>query len=286
MMTGRLQIAIASLAVWAGFSASPAFAQMDLSGKWQPKIHEDFNERIPGPELGDYAGLPINDSARMYADGWDPAILSLPDQQCRVHTAPYIHRGPLTMRIWEERHPQTQVLERIKVYISTYEQTRTIYMDDRQPPSELAPHTWMGFSKGRWEGDVLAVTTIHIKQNWTRRNGVPQSDQAVLEERFIRNGDLLTHISVVKDPVYLTEPLTKSENYVMTPRVEGEAAWTYPCVPVVEVPRQQGDVPHFLPGQNPNLEEIDRRWHISAEAYRGGAATMYPEFARTHHLAQ
>jgi hypothetical protein len=40
------------------------------------------------------------------------------------HVSPY--RGPLQLRIWEERDPNTQVLIAIKNYISTYEQTRTI----------------------------------------------------------------------------------------------------------------------------------------------------------------
>ena len=68
--------------------------------------------------------------------------------------------------------------------------------------------------------------------------------------------------------------------------VEGQAAWTYPCVAVVEVPREQGDVPHYLPGQNKNMEELYRRWNISHEAFRGGAATMYPEWIKTHQTAE
>ena len=34
------------------FIASPG---VDLSGNWAPVIHEDFGERIPGPELANYA---------------------------------------------------------------------------------------------------------------------------------------------------------------------------------------------------------------------------------------
>ena len=43
----------------------PAFAQIDLSGEWNPQFHEDQPERILGPEIGDYLGLPINTAARM-----------------------------------------------------------------------------------------------------------------------------------------------------------------------------------------------------------------------------
>jgi hypothetical protein len=45
----------------------------------------------------------------------------------------------------------------------------------------------MGFSTGRWDGNVLTVTTTHLKQGWLRRNNVPESDQATLYERFIRS---------------------------------------------------------------------------------------------------
>ena len=37
---------------------------MDLSGEWAPLFHEDQPERIPGPDIGDYLGLPITDAAR------------------------------------------------------------------------------------------------------------------------------------------------------------------------------------------------------------------------------
>jgi hypothetical protein len=37
----------------------PAFGQVDFSGNWAPLYHEDFPERIPGPELGDYMGIPM-----------------------------------------------------------------------------------------------------------------------------------------------------------------------------------------------------------------------------------
>ena len=131
----------------------------------------------PRPELRDYLGLPINDAARQFADSWDPSRITLPEEQCRVHVSPYIYRGPLNLRIWEEKHPKTQDLIAIKHYISTYEQTRTIWMDGRPHPGPNAPHTWMGFSTGRYDGDMLVVETTHIKQGWIRRNGMPMSDR-------------------------------------------------------------------------------------------------------------
>ncbi len=39
------------------------------------------------------------------------------------------------------------------VYIGTYMQSRKIWMDGRPHPPDYAPHTFMGFSTGRWDGD-------------------------------------------------------------------------------------------------------------------------------------
>lgn len=252
-------------------------AQIDLSGSWQALYQEDQPERIPGPALVDYLGIPINDAARQWALSWDPSRLTLNEHQCQVHTAAYIHRGPLQMRIWEEKDPVTQQLIAIKLYISTYEQTRTFWMDGRAHPPEYDKHTWMGFSTGKFEGDALTVTTTHIKQGWHRRNGIPSSDRITLTDHFIRHGDHLTHVSVVTDPDYLSEPLVKSEDYVLATRPGGN--WLWPCEYVVEVAgRPRDTVPHYLPGENPFLREFADKYMLPTEAVLGGVETMYPEY--------
>src|SRR3974390_1224439 len=86
-------------------ATAPAFAQVDFSGEWAPRFFEDQPERVPGPELGDYLGLPINDAARMRADTWDASLLTLPEWQCRPHSADYIWRGPSPLRISKEGDP-------------------------------------------------------------------------------------------------------------------------------------------------------------------------------------
>jgi hypothetical protein len=263
-------------------SPSAAFAQVDLTGSWGARFTEDQPERIPGPELGDFLGLPITDGARQWALSWDPSRLTLPEHQCQVHVSPYIYRGPLQLRIWEERDPDTQQLVAIKNYISTYEQTRTIWMDGRPHPPEHAVHTWAGFSTGRFEGDMLTVTTTHIKQGWVRRNGLPESDKATLSEHFIRHGNILTHISIVTDPVYLTEPLIKTQNFVTNDRLQtGPGAWLWPCEYVDEVAgRPQGVVPNYLVGRNPHVKEFLDRYRLPLDAAMGGAKTMYPEYQK------
>ena len=68
-------------------------------------------------------------------------------------------------------------------------------MDGRPHPPEWAPHTWQGFSTGTWDGDILTVTTTHLKIGWIRRNGIPRSDRATLTEHWIRHDDRLTLVS-------------------------------------------------------------------------------------------
>jgi hypothetical protein len=258
-------------------AAAPAFAQLDLTGTWAPITQEDQPERGPGPELVDFGGLPINAEARQWALSWDPDRLTLPEHQCQVHVVSYIHRGPHQMRIWEERDPQTQDVVAIRIYISTYEQNRTIWMDGRPHPPEYAAHTWMGFSTGRWEGNMLTVTTTHIKQGWTRRNGLPASDEATLTEHFIRHANQITQVSVITDPIFLAEPLVKTQNYNLNMNPVGN--WLWPCEYVDEAPgRPQGAVPSYMPGENPFLTEYASHWGIPVEGVLGGPETMYPEY--------
>lgn len=261
--------------------ASPAQAQFDLTGSYNAIFHEDQPERIPGPALGDYLGLPITESARAFAEAWDASRLTVPEHQCRAHSAPYILRGPLNMRIWDERDPVTQQVVAIHLDISNFQQRRIVWMDGRPHPSANAEHTWMGFSTGRWEGDTLVVTTTHIKQMWHRRNGVPQSDHVTLTERFSLYGDVMTYVGITDDPVYLTEPLVKTTNMRRNARPLAPQQLLYPCTNVVEVATQErGAAPHYLPGENPYLEEFAAAHALPMAATRGGAETMYAEFQR------
>ena len=152
---------------------------------------------------------------------------------------------------------------------------RPIYMDGRPYPSANAAHTWAGYSTGRWIGDVLKVTTSHLKEDYVRRNGLPRSDKATMTEFLIRNGDYLTWVTITHDPVYLEEPLIRTSDHSL--RLQQQVP-PYPCGVVREVDWPDGFVPHHFPGENPYLGEAARVYGIPYEATMGGAATMYPEY--------
>lgn len=269
----RAILAVAAFAVLA--CSVPARAQLDPSGEWAPRFDEDFPERIPGPEIGDYLGLPINDAARLRADTWDASLLTLPEHQCMPHPSDYAWRGPANLRIWKEVDRDTQKLVAYHTHISWQAPERTIWMDGRPHPPDYAAHTWQGFSTGKFEGDMLTITTTHLKNGWIRRNGVPRSDRATVTEHLIRHGDYLTVVVIVHDPVYLTEPFVRTTDFVYDARQE---IAPYPCETVVEVVRPKGTVPSHLPGKNTFLDEFPERYGLPEQAARGGAETMYPEY--------
>ncbi|MGE0446707.1 MAG: hypothetical protein AB7P99_15890 [Vicinamibacterales bacterium] len=256
---------------------APADAQLVITGYWNPLFDEDIVERVPGPAVGDYLGLPVNEAARLRADSWDASLLTLPEHQCKPHPSTYGFRGVGALRGWEVRDPQTQRLVKVNTHIMWQAQRREIWMDGRPHPSDLDPHTWQGFSTGRLEGDVMVVRTTHLKAGWMRRNGLPLSDRATMTERFFRHGDTLTHVMMIEDPVYLTEPLVKSNGFRLVPNGTMDP---YPCRPAVEVPREPGEVPHHLPGANKYLREFADQHRLPFEATRGGAETALPEYAR------
>lgn len=270
----RSTVTMAGLAlVWSLVSA-PAYAQVDFSGEWAPRFHEDQPERVPGPELGDYLGLPINAAARLRADSWDASMMTLPEWQCRPHSADYIWRGPSNLKIRKEENPLTR---EVVAYHAEWLRSidNPIYVDGRPHPPEDALHSWGGFATGKWEGDMLTITVTHLKEGYLRRNGLPRSDKATLTEHWVRHGDFLTVTVIVNDPVYLTEPFIRTTDYQLDLR---QQVPPYPCEMVTEIERPKGVIPHHLFGANKDLKDFGARHAIPYEATRGGAETSYPAY--------
>jgi hypothetical protein len=252
-------------------AAVPAHAQMDFSGEWD---RVDNNEGQAA--LGDYMGIPMSDAAIAKASSWSASSLSLPEWQCRPHGGAYIKRGPSNLRLWKEVDPASRNI--IAWHAEWLRSVETpIYMDGRPHPPENAAHTWAGFSTGEYVGDMLKITTTHLKEGYLRRNGVPYSDEARVIEYITRpeGGDVLTWVIIVHDPVYLTEPFIRSSEYRRAPN---QMIPPYPCVVADESNLAPGRVPHYLPGENPGLTEFLKKYGIPEQAQNDGAETLYPEY--------
>jgi cyclase len=253
---------------------SPA---IDLSGYWSPAINEDGLERGAGSEIGDYAGFAVNEAGRLWALSYDPSRLTLKHHQCDGYVAPYQMRAVGNFRVWEDRDPHTMQLIAIHIWAQTTEGHRIIWMDGRPHPPAWAPHTYQGFSTGRFVGDALMVNTDHLKQGWLRRNGLPESDQATMVEFIVRHGDRLVDTTIVTDPVFLTEPEVRSNDFFRQPADHG--AWLYACDDGEQViGRPPDSVPSYPFGAQPFAKEYSQKYKIPLLSGIAGAASMYPEF--------
>ncbi len=251
---------------------------IDFSGWWTANLQEDATERGAGPELVDYGGVPINEAGRLWALSYDTSRLTSRYHQCDGYVAPYSVRAIGNTRVWEERN-ELQQLVAIHWYSQTFEGHRVIWMDGREHPPPYARHTYMGFSTGEFVGNTLRVETTHLKQGWLRRNGLPESDQATLVEFFLRHGDHITYTSVINDPVYLAEPLIKTTDFFRQPTDPG--AWLFPCDDSEQIiGRAPDQVPNYLFGTHPYLDEFANRHAVPLIGALGGAESMYGEFEK------
>ena len=200
--------------------SAPAFAQIDLTGSWNSRLHEDWMERCCGRDLGDYTGIGINDEARAKALSWDASLNSLRERQCLLFSPWTGQFQPQGVRIWSEIDADGNVIA-WNLSGNVQKDIVTIWMDGRPHPSANAFHDFSGFTTGKWEGDTLTASTTHMKTAILRRsNGIPKSDLATATVHITRHDDLLTIVTIEEDPIYLAEPLFISRTYQLDPRGE------------------------------------------------------------------
>jgi hypothetical protein len=74
----------------------------------------------------------------------------------------------------------------------------------QRPPVE----TWMGFSRGRWEGDTLVVdVTDQVDQTWFDRAGNHHSELLHVVERYtMTSPDALWYEATIRDPKTFSRP--------------------------------------------------------------------------------
>jgi cyclase len=260
-----------------GNPLGPLVSGTDFSGSYRWLNHQDAGLFTAAGDIADWGGLPVNDAARLYALSWPASRQTVKQQQCMGYVPPYTWMSPGNHRIWEERDPFTQRLVAIHYWGQIAQVDRTIYMDGRPHPPAYAPHTFPGFSTGKFDGNVLTVTTTHIKRGWIRANGIPQSDATTVTEHLIRHGDVVTVFAVVDDPVYLSEPMSKTSLLVR----QGIApeAWLYACDDSEQILGRKNDyVPSHLFGQNPFVREYADKNKVPLLGAFGGRETLYPEF--------
>jgi hypothetical protein len=102
-----------------------------------------------------------------------------------------------------------QIVQTPNSILMTYEfamASRIIYMD--KPNLESPADTWMGHSRGRWEGETLVVdVTSFNDQTWFDRAGNFHSDALHVVERYTpMTPDALRYDVTIEDPKVFTRP--------------------------------------------------------------------------------
>lgn len=124
----------------------------------------------------------------------DPNGFCLPTGIVRMHTTPLFRKVVQT--------PGLLIIlnERNAMY-------RQIFTDGRPLPVDPNP-SWVGYSSGKWEGDVLVVQTIGFRDGmWLDAAGSPMTEAARMTERFRRvNYGTLEIELTVDDPKAYTKP--------------------------------------------------------------------------------
>jgi len=193
-----------------------ASAPKDFTGYWVSVVTEHWHLRMNVPPKGNYSMLPINPAARKIADSWNPAAEPA-DAQCKAYGAAAILRVPSRLYIhWADDNT-------LQMDIDSGTQTRLFRFAGAALPADPTPQ-WQGQSVAVWDGagargrggptrgnGQLRVTTTRMRPGLLRRNGVPYSENAVLEEYFETftepNGDTwLVATLILTDPQYLTGP--------------------------------------------------------------------------------
>lgn len=257
-----------------------AFAQIELTGSYAPRLYEDFIERLPGSHLGDFTGTPLTDEGRARALLFESSLTSMIERQCLAQSPWAGVYRPRGFKMWGELDDAGRVIA-WTIGGDARRGPISIWMDGRPRPSPNALHPAGGFTTGTWEGDTLTARTTHVKPAFIRReNGIPGSDQSTFTVHITRHDDLLTITTIQEDPIYLAEPHVVSRVWQLDPR--GDQSQEGVCTTTSDVPRLEdsGIVPHYLPGQNPEADFMTRAYNVPTEAAMGYAETLYPEYRK------
>ena len=189
----------------------------DLSGVWQTDSKYNTNLAVD---------LPAN-TVRMTA--WAKALYDQrqatrgkddPEGFCMPPGFPRVNGVPFPQKI----HQSATALVILYETRTTF---RQIFLDGRAPAKDAQP-TWMGYSTGRWVGDVLEVQTMGFNdRTWLDDDGHPHSEKLRVTERFQRPdvGHLRVEITI-DDPVAYERPWTATQVFELRP---GDELLEYVC---------------------------------------------------------
>jgi hypothetical protein len=189
-----------------------ASGRPDLSGIYTPNYRYFQNLAA---DLG-LEKVPMTDEARKIHAARATGLLGYeePDAHCLPQGVPKINQAPVPFRIVQSDRLVVLVYEAFNLW-------RQVHLDGRDWAEDLNP-SWLGYSKGRWDGDTLVVETRGLNgKQWLDHGGLPASAKLTVIERFRRPSVGRLEIEyTITDPTYYTKPWTTTVNARLAPDTE------------------------------------------------------------------
>jgi hypothetical protein len=202
---------------------------VDLSGLWQTELKYNFN-LAADLKPGDLVMTPWAEA--LYRERQDNLGKDDPEGFCLPAGFPRVNAVPFPQKI-------IQTPNIIVILYETRTTFRQIFLDSHHTlPTDPQP-AWMGYSKGRWDGDTLVVETRGFNgRTWLDDAGHPQSAEMKVTERVRRPsfGQLVVDITI-EDPVAYAKPWTVRQAFQLV--ADGELI-EYICN------ENNLDVPHLV----------------------------------------
>ena len=183
----------------------------DLQGIWQAhdraayglEYHDAKFEMPAGPSVVDGGEIPYLPAAReQQRRNFESRATADPLNQCYMPGVPRIMYMEHPFQIFQTREHVAITFEWSQVF-------RLIYVNG-QPTLHEGIESWMGNSRGRWEGDVLVVeVTDHNDRTWLDAAGNFHSSALRVTERYaMRDANTIEYSATIEDPNVFSRPWT------------------------------------------------------------------------------
>jgi hypothetical protein len=182
----------------------------NFNGIWQVLNTANWNIQDHTGELGVPAGQGVVEGNEIPYQPWarakkqenyaKRATADLTESECYLPGVPRATYMPYPFEI-------VQTPNSLAIRYEFAHAFRTIPMNGSSHP-EGFPATWMGDSRGRWEGDTLVVDANNFNdQTWFDRAGNFHSDALQVVERYtLTSADHILYEATITDPKVFTRP--------------------------------------------------------------------------------
>ncbi|MDH3419702.1 MAG: hypothetical protein OEQ25_15850 [Gammaproteobacteria bacterium] len=207
----KIRVLLTSTLIVGGLPAvgtpQTAESQPSFFGVYAAPIFDDGVPPLHEPDV-----IPFTEEGRRVSEAYNPGR---DDPGMIDDCAP----DPVPSVVWSG--PPIEILEEPGRIVIRYERANVVRSIDLAgtPPPADQPHTYLGYSIGRWEGDVLIIETTHMSGGAISEGSRPLSRDGRITERYWREpgeSDLQLEVEIY-DPAYYTEAFTMSRSYVWAP---------------------------------------------------------------------